>query len=168
MFSGFTVRYKPIRSKTSSKAKWAVSYEMYPQSYYPDFIPGSSYFITMDIVKELLSSAEFLPYLSRDDVFVTGILAKVVGLNLIGLKKYRLDLRSNMLTVKQIACRLLNNQFIETFFPGKIFTENVWKVLQSGRNNVCSDEKPGSKYNFHHMMAPQSSKNTHHLQIYHQ
>ena len=107
---------------------------MYPHNYYPDFTPGSSYFITMDVIQELISSAEFVPYLSRDDVFVTGILAKVVGLNLIGSKNYRLDLRKEMLTVDQIACRLLSNQFIDVFFPDSILTEKVWQVLSLSKS----------------------------------
>ena len=59
--------------------RWAVSKELFPFVRYPTYDSGSGYVITVDIVGELYETSTHVPLLHIEDVYVTGILAKIIG-----------------------------------------------------------------------------------------
>ena len=65
-------------AKPERKGRWAVSEDEYGASQYPIFAAGSAYVITMDLLRPLLTAADLYPYLSIDDMYITGILAEHV------------------------------------------------------------------------------------------
>lgn len=69
------------RSLAQRDGKWAVKIGVYPFRYYPPYETGSAYVITTDIVRELYETSEYVPQFHVDDVYVTGILGKIVGVN---------------------------------------------------------------------------------------
>ena len=58
---------------------WAVSKELFPFNRYPAYMSGSGYVITVDIVRELYETSAYVTALDIEDVYVTGILAKIIG-----------------------------------------------------------------------------------------
>ena len=66
-------------SKVHRRGKWAISKELFPFKWYPAYESGSCYVITVDIVRELYETSAYVTPLFIDDVYVTGILAKIIG-----------------------------------------------------------------------------------------
>ncbi|KAL1513994.1 hypothetical protein ABEB36_003325 [Hypothenemus hampei] len=71
---------KPIRT---SKDKWYAgpSY-MFPNNTYPTYISGTSYCMSGDVAQKLLKVALATPIFHLEDVYLTGICAKKIGLKL--------------------------------------------------------------------------------------
>ena len=67
------------RSAVHREGKWAISKELFPFNQYPVYMSGSGYVITVDIVRELYETSAYVTPLFIDDVYVTGILAKIIG-----------------------------------------------------------------------------------------
>ena len=47
---------------------------------YPNFVSGTGYVISGDLVEPLLNTAIITPYFHMEDVFLTGICAKAIGI----------------------------------------------------------------------------------------
>ena len=69
-----------IASKVQRHGKWAISKSDYPFYYYPPYESGSGYVITADLVYPLVELADFVPRIFIDDVYVTGILGKILNI----------------------------------------------------------------------------------------
>lgn len=59
--------------------KWNTPFGLYPFNRYPKYLSGTLYVISMDIVPELQTLSTFIPLIQIEDVYVTGILGKVVN-----------------------------------------------------------------------------------------
>ena len=65
-------------SKVQRVGKWCVPRKLFPFNRYPPYYSGSAYVISFDIVRELYETSEYIPAIHIDDVYVTGILAKII------------------------------------------------------------------------------------------
>ena len=63
---------KPAVERTT---KYAVSVEEYPGMYYPAFCTGSGYAMSREAMAVILKKVPSVPFLRRDDPFITGLLA---------------------------------------------------------------------------------------------
>ena len=70
-----------VGSRVYRHGKWKLSKEEFPFSIYPPYESGSAYVITGDLIHELFVTAEYVPYIRIDDVYVTGILGRILGVN---------------------------------------------------------------------------------------
>lgn len=61
--------------------KWQVLLQEYPFKFYPRYCAGAAYVASMDVVDALLTAAKSVPKLRIDDVYVTGILRRFVGIS---------------------------------------------------------------------------------------
>jgi len=59
--------------------KWAVPKYIYSARYFGPHVLGITYLIRSDILKSLLKASLSTPLLSLEDVYVTGLLAKEIG-----------------------------------------------------------------------------------------
>ena len=66
-------------NKANRKGKYAVSNAEYPMSKYPQYMGGNSYVISNNIARQLLMASQYMPYLSIEDAFITGILSRIIG-----------------------------------------------------------------------------------------
>lgn len=73
----FCKKVKGARVKRTYRSKWRVSAIEYPRSYYPEYCPGFSIIYSPDVAFELYRTGQISSYFWIDDVFVTGILAKM-------------------------------------------------------------------------------------------
>ncbi|XP_022705530.1 beta-1,3-galactosyltransferase 5-like isoform X3 [Varroa jacobsoni] len=72
----------PIRDKSS---KWYVSKEEYPDDVFPNYLGGSLYVITGNVIGQMFKEVFRTALISMEDVFVTGFLATKLSLPRIGL-----------------------------------------------------------------------------------
>ncbi|KAK7457291.1 hypothetical protein BaRGS_00039263 [Batillaria attramentaria] len=63
-----------------SEGKWKVTRSEYPFSMYPAFAGGPCYIISTDVVHQILQTSQHMPFFHLEDVLVTGIIAKTLGL----------------------------------------------------------------------------------------
>ena len=68
--------YSPVQR---TEGKWNVTYEDYPLSIFPPYMSGGAYVLSGNIAGKLLAVSEYMPYLSVEDVFITGILRFIIG-----------------------------------------------------------------------------------------
>jgi len=68
-----------VGSRVYRHGKWKLSKEEFPFNIYPPYESGSAYVITGDLIHELFVTAEYVPHISIDDVYVTGILGRILG-----------------------------------------------------------------------------------------
>jgi len=61
--------------------KWKLTPEEFPFKRFPPYESGSAYIITGDVIHELFVTSEYVPHIFVDDVYVTGILGRVIGIN---------------------------------------------------------------------------------------
>ena len=77
--------------QTQRRGKYAVSFSAFPFVFYPTYTVGNFYLMSTSLAFRILCVSERLPYLSMEDVFVTGILGYVVGARHHGLTPAQLD-----------------------------------------------------------------------------
>ena len=65
--------------------KWVIGYKEYPAKYYPPYCDGPIYVISASAVPKLVYTSERMPYFHLEDVFVTGIAARISNVNRIDL-----------------------------------------------------------------------------------
>lgn len=62
-----------------SYSKWYVSWDQYKEKEYPEYISGTAYLISGDIVTKLYRATQDVPYFMFEDVFVTGLCREHIG-----------------------------------------------------------------------------------------
>ncbi|XP_064465994.1 beta-1,3-galactosyltransferase 5-like [Ornithodoros turicata] len=67
--------------KRSQRSKWRVSFQEYRQNRYPPYCSGWGILMSPDVVFNLYRVSAGIPYFWVDDVLVSGILAKRIGLS---------------------------------------------------------------------------------------
>lgn len=68
-----------VGSKVYRNGKWKVSRTDFPFQVYPPYESGAAYLITCDIVRELYETSEYVPSIFIDDVYITGILGRILN-----------------------------------------------------------------------------------------
>uniref|UniRef100_T1J4G6 Hexosyltransferase n=1 Tax=Strigamia maritima TaxID=126957 RepID=T1J4G6_STRMM len=68
---------RPFRQKTS---KWYAPVSTYRERVYPDYLSGTAYAMSMDVARSLLNVTLRTPLFHLEDVFITGICARRVGI----------------------------------------------------------------------------------------
>ena len=73
----------PLNTQSSVRrtGKWALTKKVFPFDWYPPYESGSCYVISNDIVRELYETSAYVTPIFIDDVYVTGILARIIGAN---------------------------------------------------------------------------------------
>ena len=66
-------------SRVYREGVWKLTLEEFPFAVYPPYESGSAYVITGDLIHELFVTAEYVPHIFVDDVYVTGILGRILG-----------------------------------------------------------------------------------------
>lgn len=60
-------------------SKWRISRSEYEKDYYPDYIAGTAYLISGDIIPKLYSATESVLYFIFEDVYITGLCREHIG-----------------------------------------------------------------------------------------
>ncbi|OTF77265.1 galactosyltransferase-like protein [Euroglyphus maynei] len=72
----------PSDTKPKRQGKWSLSLESYPDNKFPSYCSGVGYIITPDLAFDLYEAAQnahtFIPFISIDDVYITGLLMETL------------------------------------------------------------------------------------------
>ena len=121
-----------LRSPVYRTGRWAISKELFPFNRYPEYESGSGYVITVDIVRELYETSAYVTPLLIEDVYVTGILAKIIGAKHIVRKGFaiQIDKAPN-------ACDFVTRKKISgtNVTPNLMYT--LWKHMKSLTAEIC-------------------------------
>ncbi|ELT99866.1 hypothetical protein CAPTEDRAFT_133879 [Capitella teleta] len=95
---------RPISDRFS---KWFTPTSLYGKPQYPDYLSGSAYVVTNDLVPELCEISKLNKIFWLEDVYITGILAAKVNATLVhhklfGFHKRKRDLCLDFITYHQI------------------------------------------------------------------
>ena len=77
---GIRRKYKPRRNPLS---KWYVPSDTYQEVNYPEFVLGPTYGYTVNAAASIYNASMHLPLFSLEDVFVTGMCRRLVGIPLV-------------------------------------------------------------------------------------
>jgi beta-1,3-galactosyltransferase 1 len=61
------------------KSKWYIPYHEFKDDYFPTYCSGSAFIMTPDVVRGMYNASLHTPFFWVDDFYVTGLLAKQVG-----------------------------------------------------------------------------------------
>lgn len=70
-------RTQPIKDPTS---KWYCPAYMFNNTYFPNFLSGTGYLMSLDVTKKLYNAALTIPLIHLEDVYITGMCAKNAGI----------------------------------------------------------------------------------------
>jgi hypothetical protein len=79
--SRFVVGPLNVGSRVYRTGKWKLSKEEFPFETFPPYESGSAYVISGDVIGDLFNAAEYVPPIFIDDVYITGILGRIVGIH---------------------------------------------------------------------------------------
>lgn len=68
------------KSTVARRGLWGLSHGQYSQSTWPPYCAGCAYIMTLTATRHLVSASEHTCYLPLEDVYITGLLARAVGL----------------------------------------------------------------------------------------
>ncbi|KAL4231853.1 Beta-1 [Mactra antiquata] len=68
---------KPVRNMSGPKAKWYVEENEYVGNYYPDYLDGHGYILSMQLVQDIVKVSERLPFFKFEDVYIGMCLQKL-------------------------------------------------------------------------------------------
>ena len=69
------------------RGKWAVSLDEYPMSSYPPYMSGNAYVVSANMARKLVLASEYMPYLPLEDVFITGVMPKILGTQFVSKRR---------------------------------------------------------------------------------
>lgn len=75
----------PIRDQTN---KYFASEIEYSGNIYPNYVNGPSYLMTTDILHELYNTSLNTPYLKYEDVFLTGLVAQQLNIDIVNVYEF--------------------------------------------------------------------------------
>ena len=119
-----------IASRVLRKGKWSIPVEDFPFYFYPPYESGSCYVISGDIVEDLYRTSEYVPWIFIDDVYITGIVGKIIGVSHI-----RRDGFAYWSSKRPNPCDLVENKIITGTKMNPHILRTLWKDLQ--RRPMC-------------------------------
>ena len=75
-------------STVKRTGKWKVGWKEFPLMFYPPYVSGNSYVISGNIIPRLFMVSEYFSYMPIEDAFITGILARVIETNHVGVNGF--------------------------------------------------------------------------------
>ena len=120
-----------LKAKTMRAGKYYMFYSDYPFYYLPPYMRGSAYVMSIDILDSVFRTAEYVPAIPIDDVYVTGILPKILGINLSSTSAEKWGKE------KPTACKLLTGEYIVGFYEKAEDQLATWKKMEQTLPSSC-------------------------------
>ncbi|GIY17387.1 beta-1,3-galactosyltransferase 2 [Caerostris darwini] len=71
----YGVLFRKAKPDRNPRAKWYVPKNQFDGDVFPDYLSGTGYVMSRDVVPKLLDASTTLPFLVMEDVFITGLCA---------------------------------------------------------------------------------------------
>lgn len=111
-------------------SKWRISRSEYEKDYYPDYIAGTAYLISGDIIPKLYSATGSVPYFIFEDVYITGLCREHIGAVALENKGFSCGYRDRSPCGQNFRYRITGHHYT----PAEI--KRLWRELQD-RWSVC-------------------------------
>lgn len=111
-------------------SKWRISREEYERDYYPDYIAGTAYLITGDIISKLYIATKSVPYFIFEDVYITGLCRQQIGAVALKNKGFSCGYRDRSPCGKNFRYQITGHHYT----PAEI--QRLWQELQD-RWSTC-------------------------------
>lgn len=131
MSRGILGPYNPDSKVVRAPGKWCLPKRVFPFTHFPPYYSGSAYVITFDILRELYETSEYVPPNHIDDVYITGILAKIIG-----AKHFRRGRFAYAMSRSAKPCDILLNRVVSSTNMSAKDLLLLWKQLHH-KNNKC-------------------------------
>ncbi len=127
--------YHP-KSKVLRTGKWQADVAGYPFPFFPPYVAGACYVISGDLVPELYEASKYVRYLNLEDVYITGILAKMTDAT-----HNRIKIGSFLFERRLHACDvIIGNPPIWTGTGMEAYHQiRLWRSIQTGITGSCSE-----------------------------
>lgn len=121
--------YLITNSTPERNGKYYISYNAYPFNTYPPYTTGNMYIARPETFSAILDVAKNQPWLDMEDVFITGILAKIANVS-------HLAYPSGMYFPRKQAasCEFVKNTKLFSKDYSAKDVRNAWKIITEGRN----------------------------------
>lgn len=118
------------RMPAQREGDWSISPSMFPFPFYPHYAAGCAYVIPSALIAKLVRNFEYMPYVHFEDVFITGILAKV---SYIG----HVDLNGIVIKCRKMRpeCQFYRNNKTAVHGVSTQLMRNIWKSIQGNDSN---------------------------------
>lgn len=136
---GYAIK-KPVCVRSG---KWAVDLNTYPLPLFPNYLYGHSYVITSDVISDIVSVSQNIPFIAVEDAFVTGVMARVVNAT---------RLHNPMFAMSSLSytCAVVRNSKITIMVSSQSSYEQVWEAVHTGKCNYKTFTKEHKKHSAHH------------------
>lgn len=84
----YGVLFRKAKPNRNVNAKWFVPKTQFEGDVFPDYLSGTGYVMSRDVVPKLLEVSYNLPFLVMEDVFITGLCASQAGIKRVGVKGF--------------------------------------------------------------------------------
>lgn len=115
-----------------TNTKWGVKFNEYPLDMYPPYAQGTSYTLTRNLISKIVETAQFLPYLHIEDVFITGILSSKIH----GARLVHLNGTSNWGDSRPVPCYFVHSGRIAQTLMTPRLMYATWQAMQA-YNDTC-------------------------------
>ena len=119
------------KSRVYRGGKWKMTPEQFPFKYYPPYEAGAAYIISADITSELFQTAEYVPWIFIDDVYITGILGKIVNVTHV-----KHDGFAFWTSKAPQPCDFVQDKFITGTNMNPLTMMKTWAEIQHGKCKV--------------------------------
>ena len=129
----------PLNSQARVRrtGKWALTRKEYPFEHFPRYQSGSAYIMTTDLAYDLYSTAQYVPPIFIDDVYITGILAKIVR-NVTHVREDTFAFADDPLPS---ICQLLRNKKLALTNVNPQHMQTLWVGLRNPHSHNCKSEE---------------------------
>ena len=120
------------RSVVQRTGKWGIPYDIYPMSEYPPYVTGGTYVISGNIGGKLLAVSTYIPYLTIEDAFITGVLRFIIGAYIEASPDFR---NSDISDLKP--CTFMLENAISANIRNVSLMEEMWNAQHQHISNTC-------------------------------
>ena len=113
---------------TNRHGKHEVTFSDYPFLLYPPYMRGAGYVLSGDIIGLLFRTSEYVPLIPIDDVYVTGILARILNINLYNENS---SLWRNFIPS---ACDIITKKLIVSVFFNVSQQLDTWEEMRTAKD----------------------------------
>ena len=106
--------------------RWKVDDLAYPLTFFPRYLYGHTYVISVDLLAPMLRTARKLPYFPPEDAFVTGVLPLLLGAPRIHSQRFAVTLR------RMYTCQMLSERFLSVTPLSEQLHVQIWDAFKAG------------------------------------
>lgn len=126
---------KPIRSAN----KWYTPAYMYNGKIYPNYLSGTGYVMSIDLIPKLYKQAFVIPIFHLEDIYITGILPKAIG------QKPRREPGFMHIKHGDDPCQFKNVLTVHHLNLNGV--RQVHQIMTMFNFSICSTKQPGERKN---------------------